>query len=127
MFSFIFEGGLYFTGPLTLCGLAVLGLTIRKTIDLFGKGEASHQERKRGLNLIFQVGLFSFFFGLLGQAVGILGALKALEQIGEVAPAMLFGGLRVSMISPVYGLAIFLVALIAWMVLSNRLESLEDA
>ena len=127
MFSFLVEGGLLFTGPLTLCGLAVVALTFRKAMDVFGGDDLSLAERKRGLHAILQIGLFSFFFGILGQAVGILGALKAIEQTGTVSPAMLSGGLQVSMIAPVYGLVIFLIALAAWSLLSNRLAAHAEA
>lgn len=122
--DFFIEGGLYFTGPLTVFGLAVVALTLRKATDVFGGDDLSPGERKRGLNAILQLGAFSFFFGILAQVLGLIQMLQVLVQVESIAPPLLYGGLEVSMIAPAYGLVIFLVSLAAWSILSNRLEAL---
>ena len=122
--DFLIEGGLYFTGPLTVFGLAVVALTLRKATDIFGGDDLSPGERKRGLNAILQIGTFSLFFGILSQVIGLIQILQVLVQVESVAPPLLYGGLEVSLIAPAYGLVIFLVSLAAWSFLSYRLEAL---
>ena len=126
MIKFIHDGGLYFTGPQTVLLLVILGLTARKVIDLYVNIDTPVAAQKKGINAILQIGVFCFFFGVLGQATGILRALHAIEQAADISPAIIFKGFQVSMHSPVYGLGIFLISLIAWSVLKNRLDATVD-
>ena len=121
--TFLIEGGLYFTGPLTVLGLVVVALTLRKATDVFGGDDQSPGVRKRGLNAILQIGAFSLFFGILSQVIGLIQMLQVLVQVESVAPPLLYGGLKVSLIAPAYGLVIFLISLAAWSILSYRLEA----
>lgn len=110
--------------PLTMIGIAALLLMIKKIVDIYINAEQPAAQHKPMVTLILQLGIFSFFLGILAQAISLIEAFQAIEQIGSVSPAMLAGGLKVSMICPVYGLLIFLVAFTGWTVLKYRLESM---
>ncbi len=48
-------------------------------------------------------------------------AFQVIQQIGDISPALLIGGLRVSMISPAYGLILLIISLILWSIARYKL------
>ncbi|HMB91856.1 MAG TPA: MotA/TolQ/ExbB proton channel family protein [Rhodothermales bacterium] len=113
-----------FMWPLVLIALVLMGLSIKKAIDLFQRTDQSAEDLKKGLQAIWQLGLFCFFWGLLSQAVGLYQMLSAVEAAGDVSPALLAGGLKVSLIAPIFGLIILVVSLVVWFLLQLRYRSL---
>lgn len=103
-------GGIKFTVPLLLLALAILGLMAFSFV---------RPDRKR-IGLVLHLGVFSAVFGILGQTIGLLSALDAIEAMGGVSPAMLAGGLKVSFITTIFGLANLTMALAGWTVLRYR-------
>ena len=67
--------------------------------------------------LIQKTGLLAAVTGIFGQLIGLFSAFEAIQQMGSVSPAMLAGGLKVSMITTMYGLVIYLIALILSLVI----------
>ena len=68
------------------------------------------------LTYVKSVGLFTMITGILGQLIGLLDAFKAIEQMGDISPAMLAGGLKVStdhypLWHPVYLISILILVL----------------
>ena len=110
--------------PLVLIALVLIGLAIKKAIDLFQRTDQSGEDLKKGLPAMLQLGLFCFFWGLLAQAISLYQMLSAIEAAGDVSPALLVGGLKVSMIAPIFGLIILVLALIVWFLLRLRYRRL---
>jgi len=44
-------------------------------------------------------------------------AFSAIERAGDISPAIVVGGLKVSMISTLYGILIYMVSILIWFVL----------
>lgn len=107
MIDLLRSGGLLFTAPLTVLAGLVLLLAARCAIIIYKGGDASS-----ALKALFHTGLFSFFFGILGQTLGLYQMMGAVERAGDVAPALLAGGIKVSTISSLYGLIIVAAALV---------------
>lgn len=106
MIDLLFEGGILFMSILTIvlattCGIFVFHL-LRKTTD-----ESQIQPIK-------SIGLFALVFGLLGQFIGLYSALQHISQVESVSSAMLAGGIRVSSITTIYGMIIFLLSYLMW-------------
>lgn len=106
MIDLLFEGGILFMSILTIvfaanCGIFVYHL-IKKTND------------ENQTNLIKSVGLFALVFGLLGQFIGLYDALEAISIAGDIPPALLAGGIRVSSITSIYGMIIFVISYLMW-------------
>ena len=118
MQDLLIEGGVYFTVPLTAMGILVIGLIVWGGVGA-ASGRFSEPALRRGRELLLHVGLFSFVFGLLSQALGLYQMLKAIEGVGAVSPALVAGGLAVSAIAPIFGLIILTVAMLAWVVLGR--------
>lgn len=106
MIDLLQAGGLLFTVPLTVLAVLVLILFIRTALVIQNGRDADFELRS-----LFHVGLFSFFVGILGQAIGLYQMLGVVESVGAVSPSLLAGGLKVSSIAPLYGLIILVVAL----------------
>ncbi|MCU4174776.1 MotA/TolQ/ExbB proton channel family protein [Carboxylicivirga sp. N1Y90] len=68
------------------------------------------------------IGLFALIMGILGQLIGFYEAFSILEQVESISPAMIYGGLKVSMITTLYGILIYLCSLILWFIFSLMLE-----
>lgn len=108
MIDLLNAGGLTFTIPLSLLAIAVLVIGIRGTVSISKSGESA----AFWMRMLFHVGLFSFVLGIFSQGLGLYQAMSAIEAVGNVSPALLMGGLKVSMIAPLFGLTIFLVAML---------------
>ena len=89
---------------LTILLIGVLGATVLYWM----KKEPSSKDH----DLIKGIGLLAVVVGILGQMIGLFSAFQAIEQMGSVSPAMLAGGLKVSSITTIYGLIIYVVAIL---------------
>ena len=65
------------------------------------------------------MGSFAFLFGIFYQVIVMIQALNAIEAAGDISMALIAGGLKVSLIVPVYGLILFLITYIIWFINRN--------
>ncbi|MGY8908641.1 MAG: MotA/TolQ/ExbB proton channel family protein [Flavobacteriales bacterium] len=108
--NFIMDGGPVFMVPL----LALLIVII----ILFAKGLKNNTEKTH--KLINSLALFSFVFGVLGFVIGMLGALDDIAEIGgDIAPQVLAGGFKVGLLSPTFGMVIFLIGKLFTIILTS--------
>ena len=73
------------------------------------------------------MGLFTMITGILGQLIGLMMAFSAIERAGDISPGMVYGGLKVSMYTTLYGIFIYLLSILFWFILDlwhhKKLES----
>lgn len=74
------------------------------------------------LSYVKSIGLFAMITGILGQLIGLYSAFGAIEQAGDVSPSLIFEGLKVSMITTLYGIVIYLFSILVWLALSQFLD-----
>lgn len=120
MMGFIREMGFY-AWPLGLIAAAVVALTIRAALRL---RDATPEERApvaHAVNGVLFWGCVAGVVGILGQFHGIYQAAKAISRAGAISPQMIWGGVAVSFTSTLAGLAILLVAALAWASLRSAL------
>lgn len=72
----------------------------------------------RKLKYGMSIGLFALVTGILGQLIGLYMAFVAIEQASDISPAIVFGGLKVSMITTLYGIFIYLMSILLWFITS---------
>ena len=96
------EGGPFFTYPLVLMFIACLGLTIYAFI----RGDTTGKYQK----LISSISLFALVWGFLGNLIGLIVAFDQISSKGAVSYEVLAGGLKVGLLSPVFGILVFLFA-----------------
>lgn len=112
-------GGVFMT-PITIIGAIMVGLGVYVITKSFNESPASSLGRAN--NLVLQLGVFAFFTGLLSQAIGLMQAFQVIQQVGDISPALLAGGLYVSFIAPVWGMILLLIGLAIYMVAKFRLS-----
>lgn len=103
MMNLFYEGGPLFMGLLTLLlgGIVYAAFKHKDSIKLLG--------------------LLALSLGILGQLIGIFQMYEGIVAMGgEISQAMLAGGLRVSSITTIYGLLIYITSLIMRLVFSFR-------
>lgn len=125
MFELFVMGGVLFMSVVTIGLILVLVSSVRGAILIFGASHQSVEFIKRQLSFIKSSGLFAAVCGVLGQMIGLYSAFEAIEEIGQVAPAMLAGGLKVSSITTIYGLIVCVISILIWLALSAFLKKSE--
>ena len=97
MLDYFYMGGPLFMGILTLIFIAlVVAAVLKKDVK--------------------EIGLLALALGILGQLIGLMGAFEGIEAMGGVSQSILVGGLKVSSITSIYGLLIYIVSLIVQVV-----------
>ena len=94
-------------GPLFMYTTLTLLIVI---IALLIRGYVKPATRKKTITLVSSVSLFVLVWGFLGQMIGLIGAFDAIEAAGDVAPSVLAGGLKIAILSPLFGMVVFLIA-----------------
>lgn len=122
MLDLFYEGGYQFMSVLTLIFIAVMVVSIFNGIPLFRDEIKSKDDAARKIGYIKQVGLFAFIVGILGQMIGLMGAFEAIQEAGDINPGLVAGGLKVSSITTLYGLFIYVISFLIWFGLSFKLR-----
>jgi flagellar motor component MotA len=116
MKQLFYEGGALFMGTLTIILILMLAWTVYHFIQVMMKKVVDLSKAKEKLIHIKTIGTFALVFGILGQLIGLMSAFDAIQQMGGVSPALLMGGLKVSLIPTLYGIFIFLMSLLLWFI-----------
>lgn len=110
-------GGSLFMSILTILLVIIVAVSVYFAISI-ANGKASEKEGFRyQLRYIKSLGLFTMITGILGQMIGLFSAFIAIEGAGDISPAMIAGGLKVSMISSLTGVVICLISIAIWFLL----------
>ncbi len=118
-------GSPLFMGILTLLFLSMLAWTTYHLIGFYSSGQDNSKAFLRKLSYGKSIGLFAMITGILGQLIGLNLALSAIEKAGDISPGLVVSGIKVSMISTIYGICIYLLSLLLWFVVSNVLVKKE--
>ncbi len=104
-------------GILTVILIAVLIVTIINGVAVL-KGNIPPEDARIRISYIKSIGLFALVVGIFGQLIGLFSAFKAIEEAMDVSPSIMAGGLKVSMITTLYGFIIFIISYLIWFGLS---------
>lgn len=74
--------------------------------------------REKSINLIKHFSLFALVWGFLGQILGLIVAFDKVELAGDISTGVLAAGLKIALLSPLFGMVIFLIARIGLIVLT---------
>jgi len=115
LFKLFYEGGPVFMLVITFFGLLMLASSGYKIFRMILKKEFDLLQ----MNYILLFGSLSLIFGILGQGIGLFNAMEAISVAGDISPSLVAAGFRVSMITPLFGIMIFIFSLIFWGVLKE--------
>lgn len=117
-----YQGGPFFMGILTILLVIVVAWIVYHFVVAYSGKRMSLEKALRKLGYGKSIGLFALVTGFLGQLIGLFYAFSVIAKMGSVSPGVLAGGLKVSMISTLYGIFIYLFSLLLWFIASNVLE-----
>lgn len=95
------EGGALFMYTSLICLILILTLLIKELIK--------KDDREKTIRLVSSVSLFVLVWGFLGQIIGLMQALDAISVASGIPPQALASGLKVGILSPMFGMIVFLI------------------
>jgi branched-subunit amino acid transport protein AzlD len=111
--------------PLAFSMLAVVALTLYSSMRLYRPGATPDLLTKAWLDAILFWGGFAMIAGVLGTLVGMVIAAQSIEAMGTVSPSLVWGGVKVALISSALGTLILAAAALCWFGLQLRWRVLE--
>ena len=92
-------------GPLFMYTLLVILICV---IYLFVYALTKKKLSQKLISQINSIGLFALVFGFLGQIFGMIQVFDAIQFDGSISPAILGGGIKITSLSPAFGMVVFL-------------------
>lgn len=106
-------------GMLSIVFLVILAIAVINVLRLMSDKSTANDHRTNQVGIIKALGLFAFVLGMLGQFLGLFQAFDIIGSGMEISPAIMAQGVKLSMITSVYGMIIFLVAYLLWFILRS--------
>ena len=107
------EGGALFMSLILICLLILIYFTIKSILTLKTNKEIS----KKMLKHISDSGTLGLALCVMGSFIGLITAFDVLEATGAAEPSILAGGLKVALLSTLFGLFTFSVSKLAILIL----------
>ena len=115
-------GGPLFMGILSILFVIMIAWYLYHFIAPYYSRHLSPETVLRRISYGKSIGLFAMITGILGQLIGLYEAFTYIELAGDISPAMVYGGIKVSMITTLTGITIYLVSLLIWFLASVVIE-----
>ena len=100
------EGGVLFMSLILMCLLTSLFFTFKSFMKLKTNSEAAMNT----LQPIKDCGAIAVAIGAMGALIGLISAFDIIEATGPVAPQIMAGGLKVTLLCPLFGLFTYVVS-----------------
>ena len=113
LFDRFLEGGALFMSLILICLLMSIFFTVKSILKIKTDKEVS----KKILKHISDSGTLGLALGVMGAFLGLISAFDILEASGAAEPAIIAGGLKVALLSPLFGLLTFSVSKLAILIL----------
>lgn len=110
------EGGSLYMGILTGIFIIMVVWAIYNFLPVYTRNGIVPQNTRAKLKHIKTIGSFALVFGIFSQLLGIYQAFGIIEQVGDISPKLFMSGLKISMITTIYGMIIFMISLAVWLV-----------
>ena len=96
------EGGSLFMYTILILLIVILALLVKAFLK--------KENTKKTIRLVSSISLFALVWGFLGQIIGLIGAFDSIDSFDNIAPGILAGGIKVALLSPAFGMFVFLIA-----------------
>jgi len=126
MAKLFYMGGPLFMGILTILLVILLVITVVFILSIASGKAVGMANFRHRLTYLKSLGLFTMITGILGQLIGLMTAFSAIEKAADISPGILAGGLKISMITTLYGIFIYMLSILIWFLLDlwyNKTES----
>ena len=98
----------------------VVAMTVRSWLSVTRGERRPDAVVETRIDSVLFWGAYGVVLGILGTLIGIAQAATAIQAAGQVEAGLVWAGIRVSLITVIFGLLIFSIALVAWFVLRVR-------
>ena len=113
LFNRFMEGGALFMSLILICFLISIYFLVKSLMNIKTNIEIS----KKMLKHISDSGTLGLALGVMGAFIGLITAFDVLEATGESNPSIIAGGLKVALLSPLFGLFTFSISKLAILIL----------
>ena len=113
LFNRFLEGGALFMSLILICLLTSIFFTIKSLLNLKKNVEIS----KKMIKHIDDSGSLGLGLGVMGSFIGLITAFDAIEATGGAEPSILAGGLKVALLSTLFGLFTYSISKLSVLVL----------
>ena len=97
----IYEGGPFFMLPILFLLILIIILIVKGLIE---------KNKSKTISLISSIGLFTVAWGIFGQTIGLIQAFDAIQVAGDMSMSLVAGGLKISLLTTIFGVFTFLVS-----------------
>lgn len=108
------EGGAFAMTLIVICFLIMFFLIVMAFLKL----KAPHAIFGKSLKLINQIALIALVVGLFNQWLGLIQVFDAFESLNDIEPIAFASGLKITLLSPIFGGFVFLIGRIMTFVLT---------
>ena len=95
------DGGTFFMYPILFLLVLILVLITKGFLE---------KNKSKTISLISSIGLFTIAWGFFGQTIGLITAFDAIQLAGDMSMSIIAGGLKISLITTVSGVIVFLIS-----------------
>jgi hypothetical protein len=113
--------------PVLGCALLVLGIGAWTSTRLWGSEIDLGPRTRAGVDSVLFWGAFAVVLGVLGTLIGVMVAAHAIEAVGEVHATLVWGGIRLALITTVTGVLVLALAALLWFFLNLRYRRLATS
>ena len=103
------EGGAIFMSLILICLLISIYFIVKSILNIKTNNDVSRKMLKH----INDSGILALTLGFFGSFLGLISAFDTIEAIGQVAPHIIAGGLKVALLSSLFGLFTFATSRLA--------------
>ena len=125
MIATIWESMGFTRWPLAFSVVVIAALTMFSGFRLFRSDASADLRSKAFVDAILFWGGFAVIWGVLGTLIGITIAAQAIEAAGAVSTTLVWGGIKVAMLTSLFGMLILVIASLIWFVLQLRWRLLQ--
>ena len=113
LFNRFLEGGALFMSLILFCLLISIYFTAKAVLNVKNNIEVSRKMLKH----INDTAVLALALGVMSAFIGLISAFDVLEASGGAEPAIIAGGLKIALLSPLFGLFTFCVSKLAILIL----------
>ncbi len=107
------EGGVFFMSLILICFLFSVFFIVKGIIS----NKTNNALSKKMLKLGIDSSLLGLVIGFFASVIGLITAFDTIEAMGDADPAVFAGGLKVSLLTAVFGLFTFAISRLGVLIL----------
>ncbi len=117
------NNSLLFLSILTLALITLIVWAIYYGLPVVRKQTYLLLKAKAKIKHLKSIGLFALIMGVLYQLTSLYSIYSAIEEAADINMSIVLSALKISMIPLIYGLIIYLISLLIWVIMDLSLKS----